>query len=563
MSRRALPAHSGSCSDRCVRRLLVSGALLVVSCQLVTGIDGYTPGVATSADGGRAGAGGGTAGAGGGEGGGGGGPPVCEEPTCPPPCAACVEDTCAPEPPWSHPVECPLICNGRGACAFPGEVLTGGAYPQEGVQLPGDVAVDSEGAAIVVGAYTGTLAIGANAPPRTADPSVLGSSDLFLAKVDSDGGYVWADDWNPNNGFQTELGLRVEVDEGDDIYVSGAFNGNFGCGNLVAQGFDILLMRVFGASGSAAWCRKLGGLGDQSFASISLMPSQGGLIVAGTLTGTINFDGDLVGAGAGDSDIYVARLSEADGAIQGYGRFGNSDVQTLLDVDTTQSAGVPEILIGGAADGDLGLGSSLTTYPAAYVARLGQDLVPLSAELFAGNAQVEAVAYGDGRSYAVGTFAGSVTINGMTHDAESPRDMFVVQLDDQGQVADHAIFRGELGRLEALDTRVLLSLEVAADQGVYITGGYNTPGAFGAGGPPHLGASDGFVLKLTPELELQWITTFNSPGTETGVAAALSPLGRLVVAGAYDTPFEVHGVPLTAPPGDADPGSVFLFDLVP
>jgi hypothetical protein len=61
-----------------------------------------------------------------------------------------------------------------------------------------------------------------------------GSSDVYISKLDSSGNFLWA---KSMGGSSADLGLSIAVDDFDDVYVGGAFQGtsNFGGINLIAN----------------------------------------------------------------------------------------------------------------------------------------------------------------------------------------------------------------------------------------------------------------------------------------------------------------------------------------
>jgi hypothetical protein len=105
------------------------------------------------------------------------------------------------------------------------------------------IAVDSAGNAYVTGQYMGEATFGSHTL------AMCGGNDLFAAKLDPSGNWLWA---VKADGLDEDLGLGIALDGAGNVYVFGIFNGkiNFGNHALTAIGnMDIFITKL--GSGTA------------------------------------------------------------------------------------------------------------------------------------------------------------------------------------------------------------------------------------------------------------------------------------------------------------------------
>jgi hypothetical protein len=202
-----------------------------------------------------------------------------------------------------------------------------------------DVAFDGNGDIIVVGGFIGTMDFnpGTGITNLTSarfnkkpQPNGNDNHDLFVAKYSSAGAYLWA--FRLGNQY-AESASSVDVDGSGNIYVTGGFgmsgttyvsntvdfNPGSGTANLTTTNPAIYVAR-FSAAGGFAWAFKLAAAPLTSPQRIAI-DGNGGVVVAGGFTGTVDFDpgagtATLIGMSTGSNgDIFVARYASS-GAYQ-------------------------------------------------------------------------------------------------------------------------------------------------------------------------------------------------------------------------------------------------------
>jgi hypothetical protein len=89
------------------------------------------------------------------------------------------------------------------------------------------IALDSNGNSYVTGYFQGSASFG------STTLSSSGGDDIFIAKLDSNGNWLWA---RRAGGSRAEYGREIAVDNNGDSYVTGSFYGSaiFGSTSLMS-----------------------------------------------------------------------------------------------------------------------------------------------------------------------------------------------------------------------------------------------------------------------------------------------------------------------------------------
>jgi hypothetical protein len=160
---------------------------------------------------------------------------------------------------------------------------------------------------------TGQCAFTADFDPGagTTELTSAGGSDIFLAKYNSAGNFLWAKRFGSTG---TDIGYGIVVSSTSDVYLTGVFNStvDFNTGgtavNLTSAGSGDIFVARYDASGNNIWARRMGGTGDDISYGIALDASSN-VYLTGQFFNTVDFD---PGAGvvnltsAGSADIFLA-----------------------------------------------------------------------------------------------------------------------------------------------------------------------------------------------------------------------------------------------------------------
>ncbi|PCJ27667.1 MAG: hypothetical protein COA97_03350 [Flavobacteriales bacterium] len=184
----------------------------------------------------------------------------------------------------------------------------GGASNDAGVAIT----TDSFGNVYTTGMFSGT----ADFDPGIGSDSLtpVGSLDVFIQKLDSNGDLVWA---KSVGGTSMEVGTDITVDINNNIYLTGWFRDTVD----FDSGVGVFNLSAFEG---AAFALKLNSLGDfkwaKSFAGSAgsgralFVDQKLSVYVVGSFTGTADLDPDtstnIVVSGGGSRDYFIIKLSQ-------------------------------------------------------------------------------------------------------------------------------------------------------------------------------------------------------------------------------------------------------------
>ncbi|MFA6128646.1 MAG: SBBP repeat-containing protein, partial [Bacteroidales bacterium] len=155
-----------------------------------------------------------------------------------------------------------------------------------------DIRTDQSGNVFVTGYFTGTVDF--NPGPGVATMTDAGGGDLFFAKYDPSGNYLWA---KRAGGSLYEVGNSINIDNSGNIYLSGPFmspDADFdpGAGTAVlstAGGYDMFLAK-YDAGGNYLWAKRTGGSADEIGGEIEIDGSGNLLVIGVYKSANIDFD---------------------------------------------------------------------------------------------------------------------------------------------------------------------------------------------------------------------------------------------------------------------------------
>ncbi|MDI1427988.1 hypothetical protein [Polyangium sorediatum] len=204
------------------------------------------------------------------------------------------------------------------------------AYGAAGGDEGSAVAVDPAGNVIVAGHFRNTINFG------VGTLTAVGLDDLFVLKLDSAGNHVWSRSYGDANSE----GMRgVATDASGAVYFTGFFEGmvSFGGFVVISAGNQDAMLAKLTAAGQLQWVRGIGGIGNQIGNGVTV-DNAGNVIVTGATAGTVNYGGGDV-ATAGSNDIFVAKYTGA-GVYQWAKHFGDAGDQVGFAVATDAQANV-------------------------------------------------------------------------------------------------------------------------------------------------------------------------------------------------------------------------------
>jgi len=166
-----------------------------------------------------------------------------------------------------------------------------------------DVVADSEGNVYITGSFFQFIIF-----PDTTYYG-LGDEEIFLAKYDTDGNYIWS---RYLGGSLRDYGEALDTDEYDNVLVSGAFSGEgyFGKDTLLSRGeMDMFLIKV-NPDGDVLWSFAAGAPINNDVAWAMSYDGRGNSLLSGWFKGLMTF-GDTTLFGSNSFNIFAGKVSGA------------------------------------------------------------------------------------------------------------------------------------------------------------------------------------------------------------------------------------------------------------
>ena len=156
--------------------------------------------------------------------------------------------------------------------------------------------------------------------PDTSNLASVGQNDIFFAKYDSSGNYVWARSIGSN--YLEEEGYSIVIDSLGNVYLTGTFRdtADFDPGvdtaNLISAGFTDIFIAKYDSNGNYLWANGIGAsLYDGGFGIT--IDAWNNVYITGFFNGTADFD-----PGPGISNLSSV-MSSTDGFFAKYDSNGN------------------------------------------------------------------------------------------------------------------------------------------------------------------------------------------------------------------------------------------------
>jgi hypothetical protein len=126
----------------------------------------------------------------------------------------------------------------------------------------------------------------------------VGNTDMYLAKYNSNGNLAWI---NTYGSLGLDLAAKIVVDENENIYTTGRYNGSitFGSTTLTSVGSDAFVAK-FDNAGNPIWAQGISGTSNDEEADLDY--NNGELVFISTTSGDVTIDGNLY-SGKGYLDI--------------------------------------------------------------------------------------------------------------------------------------------------------------------------------------------------------------------------------------------------------------------
>ncbi len=136
-----------------------------------------------------------------------------------------------------------------------------------------------------------------------------GGTDIFVAKIDSDGIWQWA---SKAGGFDSDRGKSINIDNDGNTYVTGIFSETaiFGTTSLICSGdYDIFVAKI-DTNGNWQWASKAGG-SDVDYVNSIIVDNLCNSYIVGYFNLSATFDSHTL-ISNGEKEIFIAKI-DSDG----------------------------------------------------------------------------------------------------------------------------------------------------------------------------------------------------------------------------------------------------------
>ncbi|HPI42519.1 MAG TPA: SBBP repeat-containing protein [Candidatus Cloacimonas acidaminovorans] len=410
---------------------------------------------------------------------------------------------------------------------------TGGDYCRS-------IAVDDNGNSYVTGVFEGSATFG------TTTLTSSGQYDIFVAKMDINGNWLWA---KKAGGTSYDYGLGITVDANGNSYVTGYFleSATFGATTLTSSGNEDIFIAKLDINGNWLWAKKAGGT-SYDYGCCIAVDDNGNSYITGFFCSSSCSFGNTTLTSSGSDDIFVAKLDSNGNWLWAKKAGGQSnDGGRSITVDDNGNSYVTGDFSGSATFGTTTLTSSGYYDYDIFVAKLDINGNWLWAKKAGGqsNDGGRSITVDDnGNSYITGCFWGSATFGATTLTSSGDLDIFVAKLDINGNW---------LWAKQAGGTDFDYGYGIAVDDNgnSYVTGYFRSSATFGTTTLTSSGYEDIFVAKLDSSGNWLWAKKAGGTSYDKGYSIAVDVNGNSYVIG-YFSGSATFGTTTLTSSGDTD-----------
>lgn len=407
-------------------------------------------------------------------------------------------------------------------------------------------AMDGTGDLVVLGMLSGSGDLG-DGPVTTSKPQP------FVAKYGPACEYRWAQLIDPGASGQVTLTnfYPIAVGASGNVFTVMSFSGTVSLGGTVltsANGgasTDLVLL-THSSAGSLLAARRLGGPGGGAVVRLAVA-ADGGLLVAGMVSGAADFGTGALAA-RGKIDLFVAKYSEA-GSPQWARLYGTAADDLGVALAAGRDGSV--FLLGslGSGSADLGGGAFTTSSRGDwFLVKYGADgsyKWSRHAPAPTGYLGLTAVAAAPDGGVAIAGDAGAV--DDLGGGAQGPSHGVVV-----ARYTGSGDYVAEKRFAITPSSGAVSARGLTIDESGHLSIGGEAQSAavdFGGGPLTRSGSTDGYLVKLRPDLGFVWGQRVSSAsGPLFAYDVATGPKGHAALVGTFVSDVDVSGHPLTGTP---------------
>lgn len=419
------------------------------------------------------------------------------------------------------------------------------------------VVVDALGNSYILGFYSGTMDL--DPGQGVVSVSTVGSSDVYLVKLDPNGNYVWGKSYGSSGADE---GTTLCIDDQGMLYATGFFltqiDFSSGAGTLTLNSFgdfDAFLLKI-DTAGNEQWAKQFGGfMGIEEGRSV-VVDDSSNVYLTGLFTGSADFDPSnnmflLTAAGGSAFEGYVVKL-DINGDLVWAKQLGgtNSDVGRGISINSNGDLFVTGTYRG-TADLDPGTSSANFTSNGSddiFIVKLDRNgnfgwaksIGGSSADLANGIA-VDSLS----NVIVIGQFLGNIDFDPGAGNSFLQTvgfyDSFVLKLDSAGNFT-------WVKRVNSTSNVNSRFVKTDNSNNIYITGGFTgtldinpdtniTQNIFNAG------SDDVFVLKLNENGSYVWGFTAGGNNFDQATSLEISDSSNIYISGSFNSTMDFDPSP--------------------
>ena len=362
--------------------------------------------------------------------------------------------------------------------------------------------------------------------------------DVFIAKLDSNGIWKWA---KSAGGKSSEDGCDIAMDNIGNVYITGSFNGSalFGTTSLTSQGeYDIFIAKL-DTDGIWQWAISAGGINYAGGYGVTA-DNIGNVYIIGGFNGSALF-GTTSLTSQGLDDVFVTKL-DTDGNWQWAKRAGgkNFTFGSSVAVDNSGNVYITGIFSNYTLMDNISLFSQGSWD--VFVAKLNSDGIWKWAKSAGGNNidYSSSIALdNNGNVFITGSFIGVAWFYNITLRSQGQSDVFIAKLDTNG-IWKWAKSAGGPWFDEGA------GVWTDINGYVYITGCYQGKANFGSTSFPYKSNLNVFIAKLDSKGTWYWANSAGGKSSEEGCDIAVDKCGNVYITGYFNSTALFGDINLTA-----------------
>ena len=380
----------------------------------------------------------------------------------------------------------------------------------------------------------------------------VGTANMFVAKYDSLGNYLWMLQGSGNNVPPYNLVTDICTDSSGNCYFTGYFNGNIIMSHdtITSAGSmpDVFAGKITG-NGTIAWLQQGSGPGSDYAYGIGL-DADGNCYVGGSFDQQISFGSIQLSANNSSNDIFILKLDVSGNFSSAHAAGGSAvDLVSSMTVDKNGNC----FLTGTFTSPELILGTDTLHYAStgadAYFAKFDSAATPLwgRAGYGPGSQEPSSIATDpNGNCYVTGVFKGDTmfvdTVTLLTHGYW---DFFTLKYNSSGSL----LWAGHLGS-SSFGSEFCTGIVADSAENFYTTGLFRDPATFDTITVTSLTNNDIFVTKFNSTGSAAWVEQSGS-GSGGLIASSIhmDELGNIFIAGSYETSTIIGNDSLVVLPG--------------